>query len=96
MSEVLTLSETAAYLRLPEAGVVQLVEEHGLPARRLGNDWRFLLAAVRDWLSTGVPPMSNKEAWMKLVGVWKDDPTLEALRKEIARQRRQVMSEDEE
>jgi excisionase family DNA binding protein len=95
LPEVLTLREAAAYLRLPEAEVVRLVREQGLPARQAAAEWRFLLSAVRDWLATGRAPGSNKEAWMKLVGVWKDDPFFDELRREIERQRRQLASEED-
>jgi excisionase family DNA binding protein len=84
MADVLTLSEAAAYLRLPEPEVLRLVREQGLPARQAGNEWRLLLAAVRHWLSTGKPEQSNKEAWNKLVGVWTDDACFEDFLREIS------------
>ena len=49
-SEVLTLAETAAYLRIPEVEVVRLVQTEGLPGRSVGADWRFLKSALQDWL----------------------------------------------
>ncbi len=95
-SEVLTLSEAAAYLRLPEADVLRLVAEQGLPTRRLGQEWRFLKAAIQDWLRTGAPPaQSNKEAWLALAGIWKDDPQVDEELKEIYQRRGQPMTEDE-
>jgi excisionase family DNA binding protein len=93
-AEVLTLAETAAYLRLPEEYVLRLVDEQALPARRLGNEWRFLKAAIRQWLSTP-PPKGNKEAWMALAGAWKDDPYVEQELREIYRRRGRPMTEDE-
>lgn len=94
--EVLTLSEAAVYLRLPEGDVLRLVNEQALPVRQLGNEWRFLKAAIQDWLRTGKPPaLSNKEAWMALAGVWKDDPYLDEMLKEIYKQRGRPMTEDE-
>ncbi len=94
--EVLTLAEAAAYLRLPEADVLRWVDEQALPARRLGNEWRFLKAAIQDWLRSGTPPpKSNKEAWMALAGVWKDDPYVEDELKEIYRRRGRPMTEAE-
>jgi excisionase family DNA binding protein len=93
MPEVLTLSEAAAYLRLREAEVLRLTREQDLPAQQVGSEWRFLLAAIRDLLSKGKPPKSNKEAWMELVGMWKDDPTLDELLEEIKRQRERLNSE---
>jgi excisionase family DNA binding protein len=80
---VLTLSEAAAYLRLPEADVLLLIQEQGLPARQVGSEWRFLAAAIRDWLRMGTRPKSNKQAWMELAGVWKDDPCFEEMVHEI-------------
>lgn len=93
--EVLTLSEAAAYLRIGEADVLRGVEEQALPARRLGNEWRFLKAAIRDWLRLGPPPKSNKEAWMELAGAWKDDPYVEDELTEIYRRRGRSRTEDE-
>jgi excisionase family DNA binding protein len=92
--EVLTLAEAAAYLRFSEADVLRLVEEQGLPARRLVHEWRFLKTAIQDWLRTGLPPKSNKEAWMALAGIWKDDPDVEKELEEIYR-RRGPQTEDE-
>src|SRR5262245_18542875 len=43
-AEVLTLAETAAYLRAAEQDVLRLVREQGLPGRMVGDDWRFLKA----------------------------------------------------
>jgi len=93
--EVLTLAEAAEYLRLSESDVLRLVEEQRLPTRQLGREWRFLKAAIQDWLRTGPSPKSNKEAWMELAGAWKDDPYVEEELKEIYRQRGRPMTEDE-
>src|SRR5436309_15775582 len=94
-ADVLTLSEAAAYLRFSEADVLRLVDEQGLPARRLASEWRFLKGAIQDWLRTGPPPKSNKEAWMALAGVWEDDPYVEEELKEIYRRRGRPTTGDE-
>ena len=94
LPEVLTLADAAVYLQLSEADVVRLADEQGLPARRLGNEWRFLKAAVERWLSTP-PPKGNKEAWMALAGVWKDDPYVEEELKEILKRRGRPTTKDE-
>jgi excisionase family DNA binding protein len=87
--EVLTLAEAAAYLRLSEQEVLRLIQEQGLPARQAGTDWRFLRAAIQQWLSTPSESLqSNKEAWLALAGAWKDDPYVEDELKEIYRRRR--------
>ena len=94
-TDVLTLAEAAAYLRLPATDVLRLVEEQGLPARRLGDEWRFLKTAIQDWLRTGTAPKSNKEAWMALAGVWKDDPFKEDMLQHMQKQRRRPKGKDE-
>jgi excisionase family DNA binding protein len=91
--EVLTLAEAAAYLRFSEEEVVRLVEEQGLPARRLAKDWRFLKAAIQQWLSTP-PPRGSKEAQRAVIGSWKDDPYLEDMLEEIYRRRGRPITED--
>jgi excisionase family DNA binding protein len=95
-AEVLTLSEAAGYLRLPEAEVLRMVREQDLPARKVGSEWRFLKTAIQDWLRTGPTSLQkNKEAWMALAGAWKDDPYVEEELKEIYRRRGRPMTEDE-
>ena len=95
VSEVLTLAEAAVYLRMPEADVMRLVAEQMLPARRLGNEWRLLKAAIQEWLRAGSPPQPSKEAQLAAAGSWKDDPYVEAELKEIYRQRGRQMTEDD-
>jgi excisionase family DNA binding protein len=92
--EVLTLAEAAAYLRLPEAEVLQQVREQGLPARQFGREWRFLKAAIQDWLRTGPPPKPSKEAQLAAIGSWKDDPYLGEMLEEIYRKRGRPMTEE--
>lgn len=84
--EVLTLSEAAAYLRLPEEDILRLVEQQALPGRRLDNEWRFLKSAIQQWLGT-VPPRYSKEAQRAVIGSWKDDPCIEDELKETLRRR---------
>jgi excisionase family DNA binding protein len=81
---VLTLAETAAYLRVAKNEVLPLVREQGLPGRRLGDDWRFLKTAVQDWLRA---PPSKKEGLLMQIGTFTDDPGLGAMLEEIPRQR---------
>jgi excisionase family DNA binding protein len=92
----LTLAEAAEYLRLPEAEVLRLIRDQGLPARQVGPEWRFLLTGIRHWLTVGKPPMSNKEAWTRLAGVWKDDPHFDDFLREINKGRELAPAEDQE
>lgn len=48
--EVLTLAEAAEYLRVANEKLADLATEGGVPARRIGGEWRFLRRALDDWL----------------------------------------------
>lgn len=48
---VLTLRETAAYLRLSPATVYRLVQQGKLPAVKLGRQWRFRKEEVANYLA---------------------------------------------
>jgi excisionase family DNA binding protein len=91
--EVLTLREAAAYLRLTEEEVRRLVEEQALPARQLGEEWRFLKSAIQSWLSTPRTKESKRDIW-SIAGSWKDDPYLDEMLKEIYRKRGRPMTEE--
>ncbi len=92
-SDVLTLGEAAAYLRFSEADVMRLVEEQGLPARRLGNEWRFWKAAIQQWLSAPLPQGQPQGIWAA-AGALRDDPYLEEMLQEIERMRGRPAQEE--
>jgi len=93
-SEVLTLAEAAAFLRVTEADILDLVRSQSLPGRFTGDDWRFLKSAIQQWLSLGAPsPQARKEAQLALAGKYKDDPDLMRICQEAYRQRARSMAE---
>jgi len=47
---VLTVEEVANLLRVADDKVLELAESGSLPARRIGEDWRFNRAAIMQWL----------------------------------------------
>ncbi len=83
---VLTLSEAAAYLRVAESHVQHLAETRLLPGRQIGGEWRFLKAGLQDWLRAPTAG-SGKEAFLALVGVWRDDPDIEQIVRDAHRRR---------
>jgi excisionase family DNA binding protein len=89
--EVLTLTEAAAYLRVPEAELARIAGSHGLPGRLIGSEWRFSRPALLDWLRRP----STKQSLLQLAGSWKDDPYLDDMLKEIYRQRGRAMTEED-
>ncbi len=94
LAEVLTLAEAAAYLRLPETEVTSAVHVQGLPGRQVGGQWRFLKAAIQQWLSTATPPQSGRVALLAAAGAFRDDPDLLALCEEAYRRRGRPITED--
>jgi excisionase family DNA binding protein len=93
-SDVLSLSEAAAYLRLPEEEILRLVREQELPGRQTADGWRFWKGAIQVWLSQPVPK-PKKDFWEATAGIFKDDPHLDEIVKEAYRQRRRSITEDE-
>jgi hypothetical protein len=92
--DVLTLAEAAAYLRLPEKDVIAAASTQGLPGRLVAGEWRFLRSALQQWLSASQPTAEmRKAAQMAVAGAWKDDPTVDQLREEIEKYRRQLDAE---
>lgn len=85
--EVLTLAETAAYLRVPEDAVLELVDKGVLPAQQIGGEWRFLKGVLVEFLRFGPHPSlaaessfakpGSKEAVLRHFGVFKDDADVE-------------------
>jgi excisionase family DNA binding protein len=93
--EVLTLTEAAAYLRLPEKEVIAAATAQGLPGRLVGGEWRFLKTALQQWLSVSQPTAEmRKAAQMAAAGAFKDDPDLIRICEEAYRQRGRPITED--
>lgn len=90
--EVLTQAEAAAYLRVDEQTLLQMVGREDFPGRRVGTEWRFLKSALQDWLRT---PLRQKRGILAHIGAFKDDPTLEEMVKEIYERRRRPMTEED-
>jgi excisionase family DNA binding protein len=86
--DVLTLGEAAAYLRVSEAEILNLVREQALPGRKIGDQWRFLKLAVGDWLRTP----GKQEFWARHFGALKDDPFLGGILERVESERKQASS----
>ena len=93
-TEVLTLAEAAAYLRVAESDVLDAVRVQNLAAREVGGQWRFLKTSLQDWLRYPSKQF-NKEAFFSLSGAWQDDPYLDEMLKEIYKRRGRSMTEEE-
>ena len=47
---LLTASEIAQHLKLHVESIYRLISQRGLPAVKLGGQWRFRLSEVDQWL----------------------------------------------
>jgi excisionase family DNA binding protein len=83
-TEVLTLAEAAKFLRVSQAKLRRLAEQRQVPARKLGDDWRFLKPALEDWLRGKPDPT---QALLQQAGMWRDDETVPDMLREIYRAR---------
>jgi len=73
--DVLTLAEAAAFLRVPEAELLRLVETHDIPAQQIGGEWRLLKKALIDWLRYGRDDFREFRRWPWMF----DHPMIEEL-----------------
>jgi len=55
LPDVLTPAEAAELLRIEEAELLAAAERGELPARRIGEQWRFLRSALLAWLGDERP-----------------------------------------
>ena len=77
--EVLTLDEVAAYLRLPKETIARQAAQGALPGRQIEDTWRFLKAAIDDWLRSH----ASRTVLLHQAGALADDASLPAVRAAI-------------
>ena len=76
MAELMTLEEVAQYLRVTEKTIYRLLDKRGVPAARVGHQWRFDKAVIDTWLR-----QSSTEAEARIL-VIDDDETICSLFKD--------------
>ncbi|KOP24078.1 excisionase [Hapalosiphon sp. MRB220] len=79
LPDVLTLEEASEYLRLPVEAVVRQASQGNIPGRKIENDWRFLKAAIDEWLRD----QSSRSMLLQQTGALADDDSLTELRATI-------------
>ena len=77
--DVLTLEEVANYLRLPKETIERQAVHGQIPGRKIEDTWRFLKAAIDDWLRSH----DSREILLQQAGALSDDDMLAKLRTEI-------------
>ena len=83
MPDVLTLEEAADYLRLSEETIERQAAQGQIPGRRIEDAWRFLKAAIDDWLRS----LDSRMILLQQAGVLATDETLPELRSAIYAER---------
>ena len=76
MAQLITLEEVANYLRVTEKTIYRLLDKRGIPATRVGHQWRFDKAAIDTWLN-----QSSTEAGTSIL-IIDDDKTICSLFKD--------------
>lgn len=83
LPQVLTLEEVANYLRIPKEIVERQATQGRIPGRCIEATWRFLKAAIDEWLRS----QDSRIVLLQQAGVLADDDTLSALRAAIYAER---------
>jgi excisionase family DNA binding protein len=60
MTQVLTLTEVAEYLRVHPSTIYRLLRRKELPAFKVGSDWRFNLTSIDHWRSAAEFPLPGE------------------------------------
>jgi excisionase family DNA binding protein len=50
ISEVMTIEELAAYLKIPKSTLYKLAREGKVPSHKIGRHWRFQKRSIDRWL----------------------------------------------
>jgi excisionase family DNA binding protein len=77
--DVLTLEEVADYLRLSKDMIERQASQGRIPGRRIEDTWRFLRAAIDDWLRRH----DSRTILLQQAGILAADDTLSELRATI-------------
>jgi len=60
-SDILTIDEVAALLKIPRSSVYKLAQQGKIPAKKVGKHWRFHRGMIMNWV-TGEFLNPDKEA----------------------------------
>ncbi|MBM4078352.1 MAG: helix-turn-helix domain-containing protein [Planctomycetes bacterium] len=90
MPNVLTLEEAASYLRVPKESLERQAAQGQVPGRRIEDTWRFLKAALDDWLRRH----DGRTILLQQAGALAGDRTLADLRAAIYAERGRPEAEE--
>jgi excisionase family DNA binding protein len=88
--DVLTLEEVASYLRLSKETIERQASQGQIPGRRIEGTWRFLKAAIDDWLRSH----DSRTILLQQAGALATDETLPQLHDTIYSERGRPEAEE--
>lgn len=91
LPDVLTIEETASYLRLPKETIEKEAIHGKIPGKRIQDTWRFLKAGIDNWLQTH----NSRAILLQQAGALADDGTMPELLANIYADRGRPESEEE-
>jgi excisionase family DNA binding protein len=53
-SDILTIDEAAALLKIPRSSVYKLAQQGKIPAKKVGRHWRFHRQTIVNWVAGSV------------------------------------------
>ncbi len=61
LPDVMTIEETAHYLRIARSSLYKLAQEGRIPCQKVGRHWRFRKEAIDHWLEENRESKSMKD-----------------------------------
>ena len=58
--EIMTLAEIAKYLKVSEKTITRMLHSGSIPGTKVASQWRFVRAAVDDWLNSRMQQLPRK------------------------------------
>lgn len=58
-SEIMTIGETAEYLRISLSSLYKLAQDGRIPCQKVGRHWRFFKPAIQEWVARKNLPSSQ-------------------------------------
>lgn len=89
VTDVLTVSEAAAFLRVAESDIIELASQHGLPGRQIGDHWRFHKQGLVKWLCVPEEP----DFWRMQFGALRGDARMDEMLDRVYEERGRPMTE---
>jgi excisionase family DNA binding protein len=64
---ILTIGETAEYLRISVSSLYKLAQESRIPCQKVGRHWRFRRESIDRWLDKSEVPHQNSTVEIKSI-----------------------------